>query len=195
MTLSLLLAFQDHAAEAAHAADGHEAGAHLDVMATGNLMPGITALVVFLVALIVLWRGVWPKIAQGLDEREAKILGEIKSAEEARAKAQAAMAEYEASLVNARREASEMIARAKADAKAAAEELRSRNETELAEMKQRARGEIESAKQSAIRELQAHAVDLAATIAGKVLAREVSVDDQQRLVEDSLRELRAANHS
>ena len=101
------------------------------------------------------------------------------------------MEEYEASLTTARQEAAEMINKAKADAKAVADALRSRNETELAEMKQRAHRDIETAKQAALVEIRGEAADLATVIAGKILQREISVDDQQRLVEESLKELGA----
>ena len=82
-----------------------------------------------------------------------------------------------------------MIAKAKADAKSAGEELRRQNETELASMKQRATRDIESAKQAAITELHAEATVLATAIAGKILQREISASDQQNLVEETLEEL------
>lgn len=154
-----------------------------------KLMPLITSIVVFLIFFAILAKFVWPKILGALDDREKKILGEIESAEKAREQAKAAQAEYEQSLAEARREASEMIAKAKSDAKSAADELRSRNEAELAEMKQRATKDIHSAKLSAINELHAEAAALAAQIAGKILQREVTVEDQHRLVEESLKEL------
>jgi F-type H+-transporting ATPase subunit b len=152
-------------------------------------LPLITTWIVFGVAFWVLARYVWPRITRALDEREQKIRDEIRAAEEAGAKARAAQEEYERSLRDARREASEMIARAKADAKAVAEALRAQREQELAEMKQHATRDIEAAKRGAINELHAEAANLAAAIASKILQREISVEDQQRLVEESLREL------
>ena len=82
-----------------------------------------------------------------------------------------------------------MIAKAKQDAKAAAEELRSNNTKELANLKLAAAADIESAKQAAIGELHAEASTLAVAIAGKILGREISASDQQSLVDESLSEL------
>ena len=152
-------------------------------------MPLVTAWVVFGVAFWILARYVWPRITRALDEREQKIRDEIRAAEEAREKAHAAQAEYERSLGEARREASAMIAQARADAKAAGETLRAERERELAEMKQHATRDIEAAKRAAINELHSEAATLASAIAAKILQREISVEDQQRLVEESLREL------
>ncbi len=156
---------------------------------TPQIVPAITSVVVFLIFFGVLRATVWPKITKGLDDRDDKIRREIKSAEEAREQAKAAQTEFEQSLITARQEASDMIAKAKADAKVAGDEMRTRNEAELSEMKGRATRDIEAAKHSAITELHAEAAALAASIAGKILQREISAEDQQRLVDESLREL------
>jgi F-type H+-transporting ATPase subunit b len=157
-----------------------------------QLLPLITTIVVFGVFFIVLDRKVWPRITKGLDDRQEKILAEIRAAEEARAKADAALAEYQRSLAEAKREAAAMIASAKASAQSAADDLRERNQRELAEMKDRAHRDIAVAKQTAITELHAEAATLATAIAAKILRREVSVSDQQRLVSESLRDLQPA---
>lgn len=158
-----------------------------------QVMPFVTAIVVFGVAFFILQMKVWPRITAGLDEREKKIRDEIQSAEDARKEANAALQQYEASLVKARQEASEMIAKARGDAQAAADELRRRNDAELTDMKQRATKDIASAKAAAITEIHAHAASLAAAMASKILEREISVDDQQRLVEESLAQLQNRN--
>jgi F-type H+-transporting ATPase subunit b len=155
-------------------------------------MPFLTAIVVFLAAFFILKAKVWPRITAGLDERDRKISDEIAAAEEARRGAEASQKEFAESLAGARREASEMIAKARADAKAAAEEMRSRNEAELASMKQRASRDIEAAKLAAMSDLHAQATNLAAAIAGKILAREITAADQDRLVNESLQQLAGA---
>ena len=48
-----------------------------------ELAPAITTLVVFGLVCLVLFTKVWPKIASGLDERQAKIRQEIEAAEAA----------------------------------------------------------------------------------------------------------------
>lgn len=156
---------------------------------TVKLLPVVTSVVVFLAFFLVLRALVWPKIVKGLDEREGKILHEIEAAEEARQKAREAQESYESSLAEAQENAREMISKARADAKATADEMLARNEAELADMKRRATQDIENAKQAAIGHLHNEAATLAAAIAGKILQREISVEDQQRLVEESLREL------
>ena len=110
-----------------------------------NLLANITGIVVFLVALAVLRIYVWPKIVKGLDERNEKILSEIKSAEDAREQAKSALADYERELATAREEASQMINDARTQAKQLADELREKNEKELADRMARANADIEAA--------------------------------------------------
>jgi F-type H+-transporting ATPase subunit b len=85
-----------------------------------------------------------------------------------------------------------MISQAKSDAKAVAEELRTKNQAEISEMKQRATREIESAKQAAISAIYNEASGLAVNIASRILKREITEQDQRGLVDDSLRELAGA---
>ena len=154
-----------------------------------EFLPLITTIVVFGIAFFILKSKVWPRITEGLDDRDRKIREEITAAEDAREQANTALREYEESLAAARHEASEMIAKAKASAKAAGDELKKRNEGELAAMKQRATREIESARQAAVNDVYTQASTLATYLAGKILQREINVDDQRRLVEESLQEL------
>lgn len=151
-----------------------------------------TALVVWLIAFVILAVKVWPVITKGLDERNDKILGEIKAAEDARSQAKQALAEYEKSLADAREEANRTIAEARAEAQRVADEMKASNERELAERMARAKADIEAAKKSAVADIHAHASELASTVAGRILQREINSDDQARLVEESIREMDAA---
>lgn len=159
-----------------------------------ELLPAITAFVVFGVAFAILATKVWPTISKALDERNAKIVGEIKAAEEARAAAKAAQAEFERSLANAREEAANMIKQARADAQRIADELKAKNEQELAERVSRANADIESARKAAVAELQAQSAALAVEVASKILRREVNDQDNARLVQESLQELASSRH-
>ncbi len=180
---SLLVLAQENAGHG----EGHGAE-HAEVLAF-NWLPAVTTLVVFLVAFGFLYFQVWPKIVKGLDDRQHKIRREIEAAEEARRAARAALEEYESNLARARQEAATMIARAKAEAQARGEELKARNEADLAEQRRRAAREIEGAKRAAIAELHENAVTLAAAMSSRILRREITPADQQRLLDESLGEL------
>jgi F-type H+-transporting ATPase subunit b len=148
----------------------------------------LTTIGVFLLFLWVASRLVWPRIVAGLDERDHKIHEEIERAELARKEAADSLSAQQDALNEARAEARDLIAQAKATAVATANELRARAEADLNETRLRATREIEKARETAVTELHAEASTLATMLASKILQREVSADDQTRLIEESLDE-------
>ena len=157
-----------------------------------NLWVAGTALLVFAIAFSILYFKVWPVITKGLDDRNDKILGEIKAAEDARSQAKQALSEYEQSLAQAREQAQQTIAEAKAEAQRLGDEMKAANERDLAERMARAKSDIEAAKKAAVAEIHDQASELASAVAAKILQREINASDQSRLVEESIRELDAA---
>ena len=148
-----------------------------------------TALTVFAIAFGILYFKVWPVITKGLDDRNDKILGEIKAAEDARSQAKQALFEYEQSLAQAREQAQQTIAEAKAEAQRLGDEMKAANERELAERMARAKADIESARRAAVADIHANASELAAAVASRILKREINPADQAALVSEALGEL------
>ena len=171
----------------AAAADGDK----VDPMNPERWVAGTALVVAALAFTILLWK-VWPVITKGLDERNDKILNEIKAAEDARSQAKQALSDYEKSLADAREEATRTIAEARAEAQRLADEMKASNERDLAERMARAKADIEAAKKAAVADIHNHASELASTVAARILQREISPDDQARLVEESIRELDGA---
>ena len=68
----------------------------------------VWSLVVFVIILVAFWKVFLPKLQAMLDERAAAIEGNIAKADEAQAKAEAALQEYTAQLAGAREEAGEI---------------------------------------------------------------------------------------
>ncbi|MEQ8769800.1 MAG: F0F1 ATP synthase subunit B [Phycisphaerales bacterium] len=195
LTLGLLAAPLGATAHAADDPAAYGDSEHQGPIATvkQGLAPAITALIAFAVVLAVIYVAIWPKMAKGLDERANKIKDEIAAAERARKQAADALDEYEKNLAEARAEAKAMLEQTKAEQTELAAQLRAKADKELTELRDRARQDIESAKRAAVNELYAESVTLASNIAGKILQREVSAGDQQRLVEESLAEMKASN--
>jgi F-type H+-transporting ATPase subunit b len=152
----------------------------------------VTTVVVFLIFFAVAAVMVWPKILAGLDERNQKILNEIERAEAAQAKAAEALREQEEALRAARIESATMIAKARSDAEDAARDMRTRAESELKSLRDQAHREIDSARESAIKDISSHAATLSTAVAERILNRSISVDDQQDLINQTLREFAAS---
>lgn len=184
-----LPAFSRAADEAA--AHGGEAAANPMAF---DIVPYISALVVFGLAFFILSRTAWPKIMKGLEERESKIKGDIEQAERTRKQAERALQEYEQALAEARNEAAKMLESAKSEQQKIAAELRARTESEVNAMREAAKRDIEAAKKAAITEVYGHMAETATGIASKILQRELSADDQRQLVEESLGQLAAVRN-
>ena len=187
-------AVDTHTDDAAHG-DDHASSGSASVIEDPKqgIIPGITAIALFLIVFGILKVKVWPMIVTGLDERNEKIVGEIAAAEDARMMAKEALNEYEKNLADARAQAQQMLEETKAAQGELAAQLKARAEVELNEMREKAKLDIDGAKKQAIDELYSESVNLATVMAGKILQREVSVNDEQRLMEESLAELKTVN--
>lgn len=176
-----------------HSHDAHGAHEKAGVVPTAaqGIVPAIVALIVFSVVLGVLATQVWPKILGGLKDRENKIRDEIESAEMARKQAKEALEQYQQSLAQARSEAQKEIDRARAQAQAISAELKAKADIELSAMREKAMRDIDSAKRAAVAEIYTQSAQLAGAMASKILRRQVTAEDQQRLIEESLGQLEA----
>jgi len=154
-----------------------------------GLATGVTAVIVFALVAAILGMFVWPKIAKGLDDRAQKIKDEIDAAEMARKQAKDALEQYQQSLAQARAEAQKEIDKARSQAQIISAELKAKADVELTAMREKAMRDIENAKKTAVSEIYAHSTQLAATMAGKILRREVNTGDTQRLLEESVQQL------
>ena len=202
MLFATLLLLADEASHSGgdHSHDHVDHGHHAEHLATdtilniaepaGYMYPVIASVVVFLLVFGILATVVWPKILGGLEDRQQKIQGDIEQAEQSRAEAEKAKADFEAQLAEARKQAAETVAQAKADAQRVADELRAANDAELTQLRTKAMADIESAKSAAVAEIHAEAGALATAVASKILGREITVADQQQLVQESLAEMK-----
>lgn len=189
-------AVDTHAADSGHAADDH-GGDHAAGAASPIAKPkegiaaAVTTLITFAIVFGVLYVAVWPKIVGGLDDRAGKIRDDLAAAESERRQAKDALDAYEKNLAEARAESQRMIEETRAQQGELAKQLKTKADADLAELRAKATAEIENAKKAAIAEIYAESVNLATVMAGKILAREVSSGDQQRLVSESLAQMQA----
>ncbi|MBL5974014.1 MAG: F0F1 ATP synthase subunit B [Candidatus Leucobacter sulfamidivorax] len=149
--------------------------------------------VVFIIILIAFWKVFLPRLQKMLDERAAAIEGNIAKADEAQAKAEAALQEYTAQLAGARQEAGEIREAARVDAGKIVAKAKDDAVVEAARVTQAAQAQIEAERQSAVvslrKEVGTLAIDLASGVVGESLS-----DDQKAsaLVDRFLADLEAS---
>ena len=91
----------------------------------------------------------------------------------------------------ARVEAEAIIARSRTDAEALREELKQRSRAEAAVIVKNAEQQIQLETARAIQQIRHEAVDLSVTIASKILQRQVSREDNEALIEATLKQVEA----
>lgn len=157
-----------------------------------GLITGAVTIIIFVILVIILGKVAWGPILSGLKAREDKIRKDIAAAEETRAKAEATLRQYNDQLATAEQKVRDLISKATADAENLAASIRTRGQKEAEEIKERATRDIDAAREQALTEIYHQTADLATRVAEKILRRNLNVDDQRKLVNESLQELQTA---
>lgn len=178
------------AAPDALAAGGGEKSGGLSFLQLHRYDLGIFTLIVFGLLVLVLSKTAWPKITEGLARREAAIFGARDEAAKARAEAEELRAKLQKEFAEAQDKIRAMLDEARRDADALRAAEKEAGVKEAQAERERARREIESAKDSALDEIYRTAVDLATTLSAKTLARQITADDHRKLLDESLAELK-----
>jgi F-type H+-transporting ATPase subunit b len=153
-------------------------------------LQALWVVIIFAVLLAVLYPTAWKNVLAGLKSREQRIRKDISDAEAARARAEATLRDYTAKLQQAEAQIREMMGKAQADAEQTAAGIRARGQQEAEESKERAVRDIDAARDAAISQVYEQAANLATTVAGKILKRELRDEDQKDLVLQSLDQVR-----
>jgi F-type H+-transporting ATPase subunit b len=172
------------AAAAEHAAEGEQPG-----LFSGDLGNVFWTVLIFVGLLVVLGKYAWRPMLDALNRREQFIRQTLDTARKDRAEAEQLMAEHRQVMARSKQEAQAIVDQGRQDAETVRQKLHQQAQTEAEQMISRARQEIELAKQTALQELQGVAADLSVNVASKLIQRNLSSDDQQRLVEESLKQL------
>jgi F-type H+-transporting ATPase subunit b len=128
---------------------------------------------------------------KALQERETHLEQVLLDSEKARNEAEAIALENRKQLGKAADEARLMIEQAVKDGQAAAAAILSKAQADAEASRHRAEREIAGAKDQALMEIWQSTADLAVSVAGKVLSKELGEADHKRLVELAMGELPA----
>jgi F-type H+-transporting ATPase subunit b len=149
----------------------------------------IWTLLAFVIALLILRKYAWPAITEALDKRQRAIVESIETAERTRTEAQELLQEYRERLREARRQADEIVARARKAGEVHERETLEKARGQREELMQQTRRDIEAETRRAIQEIRAEVADLTVLATEKVTRKTLTSADQRRLVEEALQEL------
>jgi F-type H+-transporting ATPase subunit b len=156
-----------------------------------QLDPGlyIWTIVVFLVLLGLLAKFAWRPLLQALDERQDSIRRSLDDAAKAKQELERLQTESQRILAEARSEAESIVARTRDDANRLRDEMRQKAQAEAANIVKNAEKQIELETNRALQQIRHEAVDLSVAIASKLLQRNVSRQDNERLIEETFKQL------
>jgi F-type H+-transporting ATPase subunit b len=186
LALAVLAAVPALAQEAEH---GAEPGSPF----AGDIGSALWTLVIFGIVVIVLGKFAWGPILNALQARETFIREALESAKRDRDEAELRLKEYEDRLAQARSEATSIVDEGRRDAVVVKQRIEDDARHEADKMIERAKREIQIATETATKELYQLSTRLATEMAGKVIGRELTPQDHERLIAESLDGLNSRN--
>jgi F-type H+-transporting ATPase subunit b len=149
----------------------------------------VWTLLLFGISMVVLWRLAFPRITEALDRRQHAIEDSIDAAERIRHEADELLAEYRERLQAARRQADEIIDRARKAAETHERETEAEARERREEIMERARRDIEAETRRAIQDIRREVADMTILATEKVTRKVLTPEDQRRLLDEALSEL------
>lgn len=184
--VSLALAAPAFAAEAEHGGGANNPFA-------GDFGNALWTLVIFGLVVVVLGKFAWGPILDTLQARETFIREALETAKRDRDESELRRKEYEDRLAQARAEATAIVDEGRRDAVAVKQRIEEDAKHESDKMIERARREIQIATETATKELYQLSTRLATDMAGRVIGRELTAQDHDRLIAEALDGLNVRN--
>jgi F-type H+-transporting ATPase subunit b len=151
----------------------------------------VWTILVFIALLVALRLLAWKPLLAALKARQDAIAKSLDDAKQARQELERLHAESARILAEARTQAESIIAATRADASRFRDELKQKAQAEAAGIVRNAEKQIELETARAVQQIRHEAVELSVAIASKLLQRHVSRADNERLIEDTFRQLEA----
>jgi F-type H+-transporting ATPase subunit b len=155
----------------------------------------IWTIVTFLILLALLARFAWRPLLDALEQRQDAIRKSLEDARQAKEELQRLQAESARILAEARGEAAGIISSTRSDAARFADEMKQKARADADALVRNAQREIDTQTLRAIDTIRREAVDLSVAVAAKILRRDISKADDERLVDDAIREMQAKARS
>lgn len=156
----------------------------------GDIGNAVWTLVIFLAVILVLGKFAWGPMLSGLQRREQFIRDSLEQAKRDRERAEAQLEEYNKKLDTATADALKVVEEGRRDAEVVKERIEEKARSEADQMVDRAKREIDLAKQAAIKELYETSITLGSDIASRVLKREMNAQDHEDLIAESIDHLK-----
>jgi len=151
----------------------------------------IWTILTFLVLVGLLAKFAWRPLLDALERRQESIRKSLDDAQKAKQELERLHVESQRILAAARAEADQILSNTRSDANRFREELKQKAQAEAAGIVKNAEKQIELETARALQQIRTEAVDISIAIASKLLERNVSKEDNERFIEETVKQIEA----
>lgn len=154
----------------------------------------IWTILTFLVLVTLLAKFGWRPLLQALDSRQELIRKSLDDAQQARQELERLQHESAQIIRQAHVDAEAVVAQSRSDAAKLREEMRQKAKAEADGIVRNAERQIQLETQRALQQIRHEAVDLSVMIASKILRRNLTKEDNEKLIEEALKQVETPRH-
>ena len=149
----------------------------------------IWTIVTFLVLLTLLAKFAWTPLLEALETRQNAIRKSLDDAQQAKVELDRLNAESGHIIQRARVDAEAIITQSRSDGDRLREEIRAKARAEADHIVKNAERQIQLETSRALEQIRREAVDLSVMIASKIIQRNLSREDNERLIDEALKQV------
>jgi F-type H+-transporting ATPase subunit b len=155
----------------------------------------VWTIITFLLLLVVFNKLAWQPLKRVLQTREELIRKSLDDAHKAKQELERLHVESQRILTEARVSADKILSETRSDANRLRDELKQKAQSEAAGIVKNAERQIEMETARALQQIRTEAVDLSVALASKLLQRNLTKEDNDRLIEETFRQIEARKPS
>ena len=154
-----------------------------------NPWTALFTLLNMVITFLILKKFLFKPVNKMISDRQKEIDDLFEGAEAAKAQAASLKSDYDARLAQAREESAQIVQSATAEANRRGDEIVRQARLDADAIRAKASGEIELEKKKALNEVKSDISRIAMDIAEKVVEKKLDASDQERLIDDFLRNM------
>jgi len=156
---------------------------------SGNVGNALWTVVIFVLVVLVLGKFAWGPLLNQLKTRENFIHDALSAAKQQKEAADASLKEYTEKLRAARVEAETIISQGRSDAERLKEEIKQKARADADTIVRNAERQIQQETARALQQIRSEAADLSVLIASKLIQRNLTKEDNEKLIDETLKQV------
>ena len=154
----------------------------------------IWTILTFLGLLFALKKLAWGPLLEALETRQNAIRKSLDDAQQAKNELERLNAESARIIQQARVDAEGIVSQGRVDGERLREEIRTKARTEADNIVKNAERQIQLETSRALEQIRREAVDLSAMIASKIIQRNLTKEDNERLIDEALKQVQSSRN-